>query len=301
MTPTLVPRRLMTGLGAVVATLSLVSCSGADGSTAASTPPAPSASSSVSSSPSAAVAPALATYYAQKLTWSGCGGGFECAKITVPLDYADPSGDTIKLAVLRLKASDQAHRLGSLVLNPGGPGASGVEFARAARGVIDASVRARYDIVGFDPRGVGSSSPVICLDDKQTDAFIAADGTPDDAAEVTQSETLSKEFATSCKARSPKIYTHISTEEATRDIDILRAALGDEKLNWLGFSYGTLLGATYADLFPTSVGRMVLDGALDPALSNVELIHGQAKGFELRASPLRPGLRQAGRLPAAAR
>jgi pimeloyl-ACP methyl ester carboxylesterase len=280
---TLATRRLVTGVGAVVAAVALAACSGRIGSITESPLPTTSGSgtSSPSASASASVDPALASFYDQKLSWSGCGGGFECAKLTVPLDYADPSGDTIRIAVLRLRTTDQAHRIGSLVLNPGGPGGSGVDFARAARAVVDAPVRAKYDIVGFDPRGVAGSSPVQCLDDKQLDEFVAADGTPDDATEVARSEKLSKEFADACRARSPKIYAHISTEEAVRDIDILRAALGDEKLNWLGYSYGTLLGATYADLFPTKVGRMVLDGALDPSLTNVELIHGQAKGFEL--------------------
>ena len=274
-------RRLLTGLGAVAAAVSLAACSGRLGSITATTPPASSTSASPSSSASGSVDPALASFYGQKLAWAGCGGGFQCAKLTVPLDYADPTGPTITLSVLRLRTADQAHRLGSLVLNPGGPGGSGVDFARAARSVVDAPVRAKYDIVGFDPRGVAGSTPISCLDDKQTDTFVAADGTPDNAAEIAESEKLAQQFADECKARSPKLYAHIGTEDAARDVDVLRAALGDPKLNWLGFSYGTLLGATYADLFPTNVGRMVLDGALDPSLTNVELIHGQAKGFEL--------------------
>jgi pimeloyl-ACP methyl ester carboxylesterase len=282
-TRTLSSRRLLTGLGAVTAAVALAACSGKIGTVTETTPPAPSTSSSASSSASSttSVDPALASFYGQKLRWTSCGGGFECTELTVPVDYAAPTGDTIKISVLRLKASDQAHKIGSLLLNPGGPGGSGTEFGRAARSVVDASVRAKYDIVGFDPRGVGGSAPIACLDDKQLDAFISADGTPDTPGEVTQSEQLSQEFADACKAKSPQLYAHISTEEAVRDIDILRAALGDPKLNWLGFSYGTLLGATYADLFPTNVGRMVLDGALDPSLTNVELIHGQAKGFEV--------------------
>ena len=303
MTRTLTSRRLLTGLGAVAAAVALAACSGRIGTVTETSPPASSTSSSPAPSASSAASadPALATFYAQKLRWSGCGGGFDCTKLTVPLDYADPTGETISIQVLRLKASDQAHKLGSLVLNPGGPGGSGVDYARAARAVVDAPVRAKYDIVGFDPRGVGLSDPIACLDDKQLDAFISADGTPDTPAEVSQSEQLSQEFADACKARSPKLYAHISTEEAVRDIDILRAALGDTKLNWLGYSYGTLLGATYADLFPTTVGRMVLDGALDPALSNVELIHGQAKGFELALHRFVQDCAQAVRLPAAPR
>jgi pimeloyl-ACP methyl ester carboxylesterase len=272
-------RRLLTGLGAVAVVVSLAACSGGPGSSTATTPP-PSRTSS-SPSPSGSVNPALQSYYAQTLDWSGCGAGFQCAKLTVPLDYAEPAGATISLSVVRLRTADQARKIGSLVLNPGGPGGSGVAFARGARSVVDAPVRAKYDIVGFDPRGVAGSSPVHCLDDKQTDAFVAADGTPDNAAEIAQSEQLAQQFADACRTRSPKLYAHVSTEDSVRDMDVLRAALGDQKLNWLGFSYGTFLGATYADLFPTRVGRMVLDGVIDPALTNVELIHGQAKGFEL--------------------
>jgi pimeloyl-ACP methyl ester carboxylesterase len=258
----------------------LAGCSSAPSDTPTEAPTT-SASTSAAPEPSQSGTASLAAYYDQQLAWSGCGGSFQCAKLTVPLDYAEPDGETIELSVIRLRTGDQSKKIGSLILNPGGPGGSGVDYARAARAVVDDSVRERYDVVGFDPRGIARSAPVRCLDDKQTDAFLAADGSPDDAAEVAEVEKLSKQFADECKARSPKIYAHIDTESAARDIDVLRAALGDEKLYWLGASYGTFLGATYADLFPTKVGRMVLDGAIDPTLSNVELTHGQAKGFEL--------------------
>ena len=282
MTRTLPTRRLRAGLAAVVTAVALAACSGGLGSVTGSTPPAStSGSASVTSSVSASGDSSLQSFYGQKLVWTGCGGGFQCGKLSVPLDYADPSGETIRIAVIRLKARDQVHKLGSLVMNPGGPGGSGVNYARGARGVVDASVRAKYDIVGFDPRGVAASAPVHCLDDRQLDRFMATDATPDTAAEVTVSEQLAQQFANSCEAKSPTLYAHIGTQDAARDVDVLRAALGDDKLNWLGFSYGTMLGATYADLFPTRVGRMVLDGAIDPSLSNVALIHGQAKGFEL--------------------
>lgn len=283
MSRTAVPRRLLTGLLATVAGVALAACSGTVGTVSESTPASSSGASSTSASASATASPdpGLQAFYSQKLVWTACGGSFQCSKLTVPLDYAAPSGTTIKLALLRLRTTNLAGRIGSLVINPGGPGASGVDFARAARAVLDDPVRARYDIVGFDPRGVGQSDPVECLNDKQTDTFIAADGTPDTPAEVAQSAQLAQQFAASCKARSPQIYAHISTRDTVNDMDVLRAALGDQKLNWFGFSYGTLLGATYADHFPTRVGRMVLDGAIDPSLTNVELIHGQAKGFEL--------------------
>jgi pimeloyl-ACP methyl ester carboxylesterase len=274
-------RRLTAGSAAVVAVALLVGCSGTVGNvTEDSTTPTPSTSSSSgSASPSGAAD--LDRFYSQKLAWSSCGGAFQCSKLTVPIDYAAPEGATMAIALIRLRTPNADKRIGSLVLNPGGPGGSGVDYARAARAVVDASVRARYDVVGFDPRGVARSQPVQCLSDKQTDVFLAADTTPDDAAEVAEIDRLSKQFAEGCKTRSPKIYAHIGTTDAARDVDVLRAALGDDKLYWLGASYGTMLGATYADLFPTKVGRMVLDGAIDPTLSNVELSHGQAKGFEL--------------------
>lgn len=273
-------RRAAIAAAAVVAGLSLVlsSCSGTVGSV---TQESPTSGGSSSGSPASPSDPALATFYSQRLAWTPCGGSFVCARLTVPLDYSAPSGGTITLALIKLPASDPAQRIGSLVTNPGGPGASGVDFVRSARAVFDASLRARYDIVGFDPRGVAGSDPVECLTDKQTDAFLAVDGTPTTPAQVTAIDTLARQLAVGCRTRSPKIYAHIGTLDAARDVDVLRAALGDQKLTWFGFSYGTELGATYADLFPTHVGRMVLDGAIDPSLTNVEMSHGQAKGFEV--------------------
>ena len=219
----------------------------------------------------------LSDFYAQDLIWKDCDGGFECSVLSVPLDYANPSEQAITISVIRLH-SDSA--VGSLLLNPGGPGGSGIEYVRAAKYVVSSKLIKRYDIIGFDPRGVGQSTPVDCLDDKQTDKFIAADGSPDNQKEIDQTVALSKQLANGCAKKSPKIYAHMDTVSAARDIDILRSALGDTKLNWLGKSYGTFLGATYADLFPNKVGRMVLDGAIDPTLTNEQLSIGQAIGFE---------------------
>jgi pimeloyl-ACP methyl ester carboxylesterase len=170
--------------------------------------------------------------------------------------------------------------MGSIVLNPGGPGGSGVDYVRAARVVTSDLLRASYDIVGFDPRGVGESTPVRCMTDKQTDEYIAADGSPDNQGEVDDTERILTEIARGCVAQSPNLYPHVDTVSAARDVDILRAALGETRLNWLGKSYGTFLGATYADLFPENVGRMVLDGAIDPTLSNEQMSYGQALGFD---------------------
>ena len=220
----------------------------------------------------------LAKFYGQKLDWSDCGNGFDCATFTAPIDYAKPDGEVVTIKVNRLKATDKA--LGSLILNPGGPGGSGLQYAEAAEWVTSDTLRANYNIIGFDPRGVGASDPVDCMTDAQTDVYVAADGSPDDQTEVDTSVELSKIFAMGCKKLSPELYAHVDTVSAARDIDILRVLLGDAKLNWLGKSYGTYLGATYADLFPKNVGHMVLDGAIDPKLSNEELALGQAAGFE---------------------
>ena len=270
-------------LGAAGALL-LAACSGStigtitQGSGSAS--PLPSGSSA-SPSTDPGVDPALAPFYGQKLSWAGCGGSFQCAELRVPLDYAQPSGDTITLSVLRLRSASGGTHLGSLVVNPGGPGGSAVDFARAARSIFPEQVLAAYDVVGFDPRGVQRSEPVSCLTDQQLDTFIALDATPDDAAEVKQLDDAFTQFAAGCAQKSGAVLGHVSTEETARDMDVLRGALGEKKLTYFGFSYGTLLGATYADLFPTRVERMVLDGAVDPALDQVALQHGQAKGFEL--------------------
>lgn len=219
----------------------------------------------------------LNSYYAQKLSWTDCKDGFECSTLQVPLDYAQPELKAISLSLVRLPSKNATE---SLILNPGGPGGSGIEYARAATYVMTEKLRKNYNIVGFDPRGVGQSSPVDCLDDQQTDAYVAADGSPDNQQEIDETINIYKQFAQACATKSAELFAHVDTISASRDIDILRAALGDSKLNWFGKSYGTFLGATYAGLFPDKVGRMMLDGAIDPTLSNEELSKGQALGFE---------------------
>src|SRR5690348_7407709 len=189
---------------------------------------------------------ALARFYAQTLSWQRCGTG-QCAQLTVPLDYAKPDGDTIRISVLRMRATRPKARLGSLVVNPGGPGGSGVDYARAADFIVGKPVRQRFDIVGFDPRGVQRSQPVDCLPDPQMDAFLGQDPTPDDTAEEDAFAASGKAFAQGCLQRTGALTSHLSTVDAARDMDVLRSALGDEKLNYLGKSYGTYLGATYAD------------------------------------------------------
>lgn len=224
--------------------------------------------------------PALASFYDQQLSWRQCGGRFECATMKVPLTYEQPDGDTIEVKVLRLPAQDPEKRLGSLVLNPGGPGGSGIDYARAARAVLTGDLITHYDIVGFDPRGVGDSSPIECLTDPQMDRFLDVDPNPETDEDVANTVRVSKRFGPRCERRSPDLTPNIGTPSVARDLDILRALLGDERLNYLGKSYGTFIGTIYADLFPSRVGRFVLDGAVDPKLSTAEISKGQAIGFE---------------------
>ncbi|MFB9579344.1 alpha/beta hydrolase [Streptomyces yanii] len=237
---------------------------------------------SASGSTPAAPAAALQPYYAQHLNWRDCGvSGFQCATMKAPLDYRKPDGGDIKLAVSRKKAIGPGKRIGSLLVNPGGPGGSAIGYLQsyAALG-YPAPVRARYDMVAIDPRGVARSEPVECLTGPQMDAYTQVDQTPDDSAEVSELGTAFEKFADGCEQRSGTILPHVSTVEAARDMDILRALLGDEKLTYVGASYGTFLGATYAELFPGRTGRLVLDGAMDPSLPSLEMNRDQTAGFE---------------------
>ncbi|MFC0861725.1 alpha/beta hydrolase [Sphaerimonospora cavernae] len=223
--------------------------------------------------------PALQPFYGQRAGWRDCGGGFECAKIQVPLDYADPSGERIELSVIRLPASGK--RMGSLLINPGGPGGSGVDYTRMARNVLTDGLRARFDIVGFDPRGVGESTPIRCMSGKELDAYVAMDTSPDTPAEVAALKTGSKAFADRCGAKARRLLPFVGTPDAARDMDVLRAVLGDSGLTYLGKSYGTYLGAVYAGLFPKRVRALVLDGAVDPAVPSLKSELVQAQGFEV--------------------
>ncbi|WP_432125555.1 alpha/beta hydrolase [Streptomyces sp. bgisy082] len=225
---------------------------------------------------------ALKKFYAQKLKWRDCGvEGFQCATLKAPLDYAKPEAGEIELAVSRVRATGPGKRIGSLLVNPGGPGGSAVGYLQGYAGIgYPAPVRARYDMVAVDPRGVARSEPVECLTGPGMDAYTQIDQTPDDAAETEALGAAFKEFADGCAKRSGKVLPHVSTVETARDMDVLRAVLGDERLNYVGASYGTFLGATYAELFPGRVGRLVLDGAMDPSLSAIDLNRDQTAGFE---------------------
>ena len=250
-------------MGAVLLAGALAACSApaASPSTPAPTPTPPT--------------PDLARYYDQQLAWTDC-DGFECASLEVPVDYADPDGGTLAISVLRSPSTGEAR--GALVVNPGGPGSSGVDYARAASAVVTDEVRDSFDVVGFDPRGVGGSAPVDCASDAEFDRLISVDGTPDTPAEVTELERASAILE--CTSPVEGLLEHMSTADAARDLDVLRAALGQDRLDYLGVSYGTHLGATYSALFPDRVGRFVLDGPLPADLDAEDLTLGQALGFE---------------------
>ncbi|MET9830105.1 alpha/beta hydrolase [Streptomyces sp. NPDC006385] len=224
----------------------------------------------------------LAPYYGQKLTWRNCGApGFQCATMRAPLDYAKPDAGSIRLAVARKKATGPGRRLGSLLVNPGGPGGSAIGYLQQYAGIgYPADVRARYDMVAVDPRGVARSQPVECLDGREMDRYTQTDFTPDDEKETGELVAAYKRFAEGCGADAPGLLRHVSTTEAARDMDVVRAALGDERLTFVGASYGTFLGATYAGLFPDRVGRLVLDGAMDPSLPALRMNLDQTAGFE---------------------
>jgi pimeloyl-ACP methyl ester carboxylesterase len=221
----------------------------------------------------------LERFYSQEVVWEPCENEFQCAKVTVPMDYSDPDGETIQLAALR--ASSTGNRSGTLLVNPGGPGASGYDFVKdAALTHFSQSVRDAYDIVGFDPRGVKRSAPVACLSDAERDAARAKVYDLETDAGLAAARTDNKAIADQCANKTGKVLGHIDTQSAAKDLDILRAVVNDAKLNYLGYSYGTFLGSTYASLFPDNVGRMVLDGALDPSISYEEVTNGQARAFE---------------------
>lgn len=225
---------------------------------------------------------ALAPYYSQVLTWSKCEGTFQCATATAPLDWSDPAGDSIHLALIRATATGS--RVGSLLVNPGGPGGSGYDFIRDSFDyAVDSRLAERFDVVGFDPRGVNRSSAVSCYDDPaRLDAFLFAlppePRTADTFIDFT--EKAYAQFGQSCLEHTGDLLGHVDTVSAARDLDLLRAILGDTKLNYLGYSYGTFLGATYAGLYPEKTGRLVLDGAIDPATTDFDVTATQAKGFE---------------------
>jgi len=242
-------------------------------------PPRP--ASTVSTPTKETVAADLQPFYSQVLRWHACDGGMQCTTAKAPMNWADPGQAAIDLALIRHPATQKP--LGSLLVNPGGPGASGVDFIKSSLTyAVDSDLEKNYDIVGFDPRGVGSSSAVECGGAKVIDDFIygIVPGTPGSPSWIAAAEQENGAFGQSCLDHTGPLLQYVDTNSAARDLDLLRAVLGDKKLNYLGYSYGTLLGATYAELYPKNTGRLVLDGALDPATSDFDVTLTQAKGFE---------------------
>ncbi len=222
----------------------------------------------------------LEPFYSQVLRWDQC-GEFLCSTAKAPLDWADPSADDIELALIRQPAEEE--KIGSLLLNPGGPGVSGYDFVASSLDVaVPEAVQDRYDIVGFDPRGVGRSTAVSCFEPAQLDSLVygVAPGARGSNAWITGQNQLTHAFGQACLARTGALLENVDTESAARDLDMLRAILGEERLDYLGYSYGAYLGTVYAGAHPDKVGRMVLDGPIDPSLGEPQLTLAQARGFE---------------------
>ncbi|MGO4103519.1 alpha/beta hydrolase [Leifsonia sp. YAF41] len=240
--------------------------------------PAPSTSVPVSEK----VDPALAPFYSQTLTWSNCGSGLQCSTAKAPLDWSDPGVGSVDLALVRQPSTDSS-RIGSLLVNPGGPGGSGYDFVKDSLDyAVDKRLQKNFDIVGFDPRGVGRSTAVKCYGPAEMDEYLfgLVDAPRGTDAWIAEQEKIAADFGAACQANTGALLGEVDTVSAAHDLDLLRAVLGDTQLHYLGYSYGTYLGAVYAGLYPDKVGRMVLDGALDPSASNFDVTRTQAQGFE---------------------
>ncbi len=225
---------------------------------------------------------ALKTFYSQSVNWKDCGEQLKCTTIKVPIDYSKPASGSINLSLNYLASTGTAD-LGWLLENPGGPGGSGIDFvAGASEQVASVALRKRYNVVGFDPRGVQRSAPIKCLSPKATDEFLygTTPGAPGSATEIAAQRKAMKTYINACVKNSGKIFGFVDTVSAARDMDVIRAVLGEDKLNFMGFSYGTFLGTTYASVFPQRVGRFVLDGAIDPTVSDEDQSSNQLKAFD---------------------
>ncbi|RZK94334.1 MAG: alpha/beta hydrolase [Rhodococcus sp. (in: high G+C Gram-positive bacteria)] len=269
--------------GCIAVVLVVAGCAGGgrDVGEAVAEPPASEAA------PAGPIPPGLENFYTQQVQWGSCegystdgsplGDNLDCAEVTVPNDYANPAGATARIAVSRSKATGD--KVGSLLVNPGGPGASGIGLASVADGT---DLAEHFDVIGFDPRGVGASAPqVTCLTVPEVDAKRKDDDIDMSPAGIAQTESENRDYADKCADRTGvDVLAHVGTYDVVRDMDVIRAVLGDEKLNYLGYSYGTRLGSTYAETFPGNVRAMVLDGALDPEQDPTEEVILQAAGFQ---------------------
>jgi pimeloyl-ACP methyl ester carboxylesterase len=243
------------------------------------------------------VPPGLEKYYGQALSWGPCDAyastnteratyrddQLECARLEVPMNYADPQGRTITVGVLRKAAREPSQRIGSLIVNPGGPGASGMSAAAGlAAGQRSTDLGKRFDLVGFDPRGIASSTPKVrCLNDQERDADRLDSDADTSPNGVAQTEREEQDYTAKCAERTgPDVLSNVGTRDVVKDVDVLRSALGDPKLSFLGYSYGTQIGSEYAQAFPANVRAMVLDGAIAPGQSTVEALVAQGAGFQ---------------------
>ncbi len=243
------------------------------------------AAAAPASAPSATASPATATgaldrYTQQKPKWKRCEASapaeFQCATIQVPLDYRAPGGKRLDLAISRIKSTAPGKRHGVLLSNPGGPGGPGIYMPLALREELPASVTRKYDLIGFDPRGVGESSPVSCNLTLEEEDWLR----PYKKETYTKDVAWARKVAEKCRAKSGSVLPHITTRNTARDLDVLRAVLGEKKLSYLGYSYGTYLGAVYTQLFPGRVDRFVLDSAVDPARAWRGMVQWWAEGAE---------------------
>ncbi|MFF3687427.1 alpha/beta hydrolase [Streptomyces sp. NPDC002187] len=231
----------------------------------------------------ASVPPGLRRYHQQKLLWESCPGApsLQCTTVKVPLDYAHPDAGDLLLKVTRKKATGNGIRIGSLLVNPGGPGESAINSLLGGADRFSPSVRASYDLVAMDPRGVQYSTPVVCESDTVTTAAGVGRHMSTDSTEIASDDAGYEQFSNACAQHAGRLLPHVGTLDAARDMDVLRALLGDDRLHYVGFSYGSYLGATYADLFPSRVGRMMLDGAVDPAMDGYQDFLQTAAGYQL--------------------
>lgn len=225
-------------------------------------------------------------FASQQPSWVSCYDGMQCTMVVAPLDWSDPSGERIKLALVKQPALSGSP-VGSLFVNPGGPGSSGVQYVASSIGsAVGIPLQQQFDVIGWDPRGVGASSPVTCLDDAGMDGVLfgvsATDGLEPGSQEwIDAALQENADFGKACLEATGPLLGHVDTGSTVRDLDMLRTIVGDDRLNYLGYSYGTYIGARYADAYPEKVGKLVLDGAIDPTSSEVEVVREQTRGFEL--------------------
>ena len=264
---------------AVLLLLAASACGGSSGSPQGLVTPSATPSVTATSGPTPTTSATPGFDAGRLSSWHSCQQGFQCATLTVALDPKKPQLGTVGIAVTKHPATG-SHRIGSLLMNPGGPGASAVDFLQGDYSDLPATIRDHFDVVAFDPRGVGHTAPVHCLSTSQLDSYFHLDPVPDTPAELAAIDAGNRELVQGCQARSGKVLPYVSTAVVVDDMERVRIAVGDPKLTYLGYSYGTAIGAAYLDKYASHVRAMVLDGALDPTLTWDQLEAGQAAGFE---------------------